>query len=295
MGLGLADGPQLFMKRDDLTGLALGGNKGRKLEFSLAEARARDADILLTQGGVQSNHCRQTALAGAALGFEVHLFLKGPRPERLTGNLLPSQLAGAVLHFDADGGDMDRCAEQCRIRGRRPYVIPTGASNPVGMCGYVSAAGEIAEQQLQLGIEFDFIVCGAGTTGTQAGLLVGKPMFGLKADIVGVSVSVSDVAARQDDVAGNALRCAEFMGMDAPVVPGDVTVLCDYVGPGYAKPTDAGREAIELLARSEGILLDPTYTGKAMAGLIDQLRRGRFDRGKRVLFIHTGGWLALYA
>jgi len=293
--LGLVNGPRLFMKRDDLTGLALGGNKGRKLEFSLADARRQGADLVLTYGGVQSNHCRQTALAGAALGFEVHLFLAGDRPERMTGNLLPSSLAGAHIHFNADAAAMEAFAERARGDGRRPYLIPAGASNAVGICGYVNAAREIAAHQRRLGVEFDRIVIAGGTTGTQAGLLVGAKLFGLSARVVGVAVGVIDLPACQDAVASNARRTAELLGMPAPVRRDEVEVLCDYVGPGYAKPTPAGREAIELLASNEGILLDPAYTGKAMAGLIDQLRQGAIGADETILFIHTGGWLALLA
>ena len=309
LGLASDAAPQLYIKRDDLTGLAFGGNKGRKLEFSLAEARQQDADVVLTCGGVQSNHCRQTAVAAAALGLEAHLFLRGGRPARLTGNLVPSELAGATFHFIGPGAGqtgpgsgvnledaMGRFAEELRSAGRRPYVIPTGASNPTGAMGYVDAAREIAEQQGELGVRFDWIVTASGSFGTQAGLLAGAALFGLSARVMGVAVSPTrDVEARRAEVARLATRTAERLAPGTQIEVDRVVFEADYAGPAYATPTQAGTEAIRLLARLEGIFLDPTYTGKAMAGLIDYVRAGRFAPGERVLFVHTGGNLALFA
>lgn len=293
--LGLAGGPQLYIKRDDLTGLALGGNKGRKLEFSLAEAQGQQADVVLTRGGVQSNHCRQTALAAAGLGMECHLFLKGDQPAAMTGNLRPSQLCGAHFHFNAGNEEMAAFAEKLKADGRRPYLIPGGASNAIGSMGYVNAAREIARQQGELGVTFDWIICATGSAGTHGGLLMGKAIFGLEACVMGVAVSPARVASRQDDVASVARRAAELLGTEPPVQDPDVLVLCDYSGDAYAVPTQAGDEAVELLARTEGIMLDPTYTGKAMSGLLDQLKAGRFKPDQRVLFLHTGGYIALFA
>ncbi|MCG3178741.1 MAG: L-cysteate sulfo-lyase [Phycisphaerae bacterium] len=294
--LGLADGPHLWIKRDDLTGLAFGGNKGRKLEFSLAEAREQQADVVMTRGGVQSNHCRQTAVAAAALGMEPHLFLSGPQPAAMTGNLLPSQLVGARFHFNTTGDDMVAFADQLKAQGRRPYVIPTGASNPTGAMGYVNAAREIVAQQRELGVAFDWIVCATGSCGTQAGLLVGARLFSLSAAVMGVAVSPPrDIASRREDVASLAARTADRLGLPAPVDSDNVLFEGGYAGEGYAIPTAAGTQAIELLARTEGVFLDPCYTAKAFSGLLDQLGKGRFDHGDQVLFLHTGGNVALFA
>jgi L-cysteate sulfo-lyase len=300
--LGVADGPQLWIKRDDLTGLGLGGNKGRKLEFCLAEARRQNADVVITSGGVQSNHARQTAVAATALGFEVHLFLKGKRPERFTGNLLPSQLCGAQFHFidskDVYGDTPPVAAfvEQLRGAGRRTYVIPGGASNNTGAMGYVNAAREIRTQEQQLGQAFDWVFHATGSTGTQAGLLAGAQLFGLTAKVVGVAVGVvQDPEGRREGIARFANSVLAQLGSDRSVAVEQVALLCDYAGEGYAIPTPGGREAVDLLARLAGIFLDYTYTGKAMAALIDWVRTGRFRREDRVLFIHTGGQVALFA
>jgi len=300
--LGLTGGPELWIKRDDLTGLGLGGNKGRKLEFALAEAQEQEADAVLTTGGLQSNHCRQTAVAGAALGLEVHLFLKGDRPERFTGNLIPSELCGAVFHFVGPKGayteepSMTEFADRLRAEGRRPYVIPAGASNPTGAMGYVNAAREIKAQEEALGLAFDHIVHATGSTGTQAGLLAGAKIFGLSARITGVAVgTVADPEARRRDIAGFVDKILGRLGASGAVAEEDVHLLTGYVGEGYAVPTPEGRAAVRLLAERAGVFLDYTYTGKAMAGLIDQLRQGAFGPTDRVLFIHTGGQIALFA
>ncbi len=300
--LGLAAGPRLFVKRDDLTGLGFGGNKGRKLEFSLAEAQTQNADTVLTCGGVQSNHCRQTAIAATALGFAVHLFLRGERPARMTGNLLPSELVGAEFHFTGSGPAslsrmMEQFAGELRAKGRRPYVIPTGASNPTGAMGYVNAVREIIAQQGELGFAFDWLACATGSCGTQAGLEAGRKLFALPARVLGVAVSpTADLAERQADVAKLATATCRRLVPDAVAVrPEEVNFEPAYAGPGYAVPTPGGAEAIRLLARLEGVFLDPCYTAKAMAGLLDYLRTARFRPADRVLFIHTGGNLALFA
>ena len=300
--LGIAGGPQLWIKRDDLTGMGFGGNKGRKLEFSFAEAQKLGADVVMTSGGNQSNHCRQTAIAAAKLGIEAHLFLKGSTPEQFTGNLLPSKLCGTHFHFlgDADAyGDtpsMTAFAEQLSGEGRTPYVIPGGASNNIGAMGYVNAARELAADQQRMGFEFDWIFHPTGSTGTQAGLLAGAKLFGLKAKIVGVAVgTVEDMDDKTTSIARFANSVLRDLGSDKTVAPEEVSVLGDYVGERYSVPTDAGREAVDLFAKQEGLFLDNTYTGKAAAGMLDWIRRDKFATTDRVLFIHTGGSLALFA
>jgi len=300
--LGLTDGPELWIKRDDLTGLAFGGNKGRKLEFCLAEARRLGADVVFTSGGNQSNHCRQTAIAAVALGFEAHLFLSGDRPPRMTGNLLPAEISGAELHFADDDPRatrqerIDRVAEQLKARGRRVYVIPGGASSPTGTMGYVEAVREIASQQDEIGGAFDWIVCATGSGGTQVGLLVGRAIVGMEARIQAFAVRpLEDVDRRRADLASACVKSAALVGADVTVGIDDVLLDDAYGGTGYDVPTDAGRAAIELLARTEGVFLDNCYTAKAMAGLLDYVRTGRFAPGQRVLFLHTGGNIALFA
>jgi 1-aminocyclopropane-1-carboxylate deaminase/D-cysteine desulfhydrase-like pyridoxal-dependent ACC family enzyme len=321
--LGIDHGPQLYIKRDDLTGLGLGGNKGRKLEFCLAEAQEQGADVIINSGGVQSNCARQTAIAGRALGYEVHLFLKGRRPDRLAGNLIPSALCGANLHFidptDPQALSPHEFARQLEAEGHRPYVIPVGASNNTGAMGYVVAAREIKAQEQELGLAFDRIFTATGSTGTQAGLIAGRELFGLVARVVGVAVSpVSDPAMRRLDIAAFATNVMHQLGATetadwppvgsslptgqtrggspgAAVGPEDVKLLTEYAGEGYGIATPECEAAVRTLAERAGIFLDYTYTGKAMAGLIDLLKRGTFAPHDRILFLHTGGHIGLFA
>jgi len=298
--LGLTGGPELWVKRDDLTGLAFGGNKGRKLEFCLAEAQQLGAHVVVTSGGNQSNHCRQTAIAATALGFDVHLFLSGDRPAQMTGNLLLSTICGAALHFadDDDGAGLgrriDRVAAPLRAEGRKVYVIPGGASSPIGTMGYVEAVREIARQQDELGVTFDWIVCATGSGGTQVGLLAGKALFGLAARVQAFAVRPqADIGKRRAGLASACGKSAALLELDLP--PVDVLLDDAYAGSDYNVPTDASQAAVELLARTEGIFLDNCYTAKAMSGLLDWVRTGRIPPDDRVLFLHTGGNIALFA
>ncbi|MGE3620535.1 MAG: D-cysteine desulfhydrase family protein [Acidimicrobiia bacterium] len=296
--LALPHAPRLWIKRDDQTGLAAGGNKARKLEFLVADALAAGADALVTAGGRQSNHARQTAAAGRASGFEVHLVLNegGEDPEyRWSGNVLLDRLLGAHIHpnagtgFDADDAMADVAAE-LRRAGRRPYVIPPGGSSPVGAVGYVDAAREL----LAAAPTFGCVVHASGSGGTQAGLLAGFAQAEAAPPVLGISVARSseELAARVLALAGETVA---LIGGATPVVPADVVVDDGYVGPGYGVPTDAMVEAVGLVARTEGVLLDPVYTGKAMAGLVDLLRAGRFDGMGDLVFLHTGGLPGLFA
>lgn len=299
--LGLTDGPEIWVKRDDLTGLAFGGNKGRKLEFCLAEAREAGCDVVLTRGGIQSNHCRQTAVAAIALGMEAHLFLKGHSPAKLTGNLIPSALAGAHLHFVGPGAPAGRYqaafAGYLEEEGRKPYSIPSGASNPTGATGYVAAMREIMEDEKRLGFSFDWIVHATGSTGTQAGLLCGRDLFGHKGQVLGVKVSppAEDLDPARVSLARFANQVAARLGAEGGTRPEDVHLEAGYVGAGYGAATEGTREAIGLFARNEGIFLDNCYSAKAAAGMLDYIRTGRFEPGQRLLFIHTGGNLELFA
>jgi D-cysteine desulfhydrase family pyridoxal phosphate-dependent enzyme len=287
--------PRLLIKRDDLNGVALGGNKLRKLEWLLGDARAQGCDTLLTAGAAQSNHCRQTAAVGAIYGLETHLCLRGPEPERHTGNLILDDWLGAHLHFAPPGASVSDAllplAERLRSQGRKPYIIPIGGSNAVGSVGYVAAVAELVGQ----GDPPDYLVVATGSGGTQAGLEVGVRLLGLPTKVIGVGVGEPDTVSWQVDVANLANAVAERLGTDLRLSPDDIECPMDWMGPHYAAPTDACETAIRLLARTEGIFADPIYSGKALAALIDWCRSRRFTPNETVVFWHTGGVPALFA
>ena len=286
-------GPRLLVKRDDLTGLALGGNKTRKLEFLLAEAQANGARTLITAGAVQSNHCRQTAAAAAHFGLDCILVLAGAPPVRPSGNLLLDQFFGAqVLWTDFDGRDalLKRTFDAAWSEGRRPYLIPYGGSNPTGAAAYVYALEELLTQD----VEPDWIVFPTSSGGTQAGLVLGARRFGFKGKVLGISVDES-ARALQEWVAALASQTSERFGQKSLFAPADVLVNADYIGAGYGVMGLPEREAILMFARYEGLLLDPVYTGRAAAGMIDLIRTGFFKAADTVLFWHTGGIPALFA
>ncbi len=296
-------GPRLFVKRDDCTGLALGGNKTRKLEFLMAEALAAGADSVITAGGVQSNHVRQTAAAAAKLGLAAHLVLSRnvPRTEAgydRTGNILLDRLLGAKIQILPAGGDraaaMDALAADLRAAGARPYVIPLGGSNATGALGYAACAGELLVQAEALSGGLDTIVLASSSGGSQAGLIAGLAALGHRARVIGIEVDGDrdGVAAAVHEVAA---AVAERLGLVPGEVAARVEVVAGYGGPGYGLPTPEMRRAVELAARREGLLLDPVYSGKAMAGLIGLIAEGRFEPGERVVFLHSGGAPALFA
>ena len=295
-------GPRLFIKRDDCTGLATGGNKARKLEFLVGEALSQNADMLVTQGAVQSNHVRQTAAAACRHGLKCHALLERRVPNRdasyeETGNVLLDRLFGATLEFRPSGLDMNAEAqavtEQLRAAGHRPYFIPGGGSNATGALGYAVCAQEIVQQCRDGGLAFDWLVMATGSTGTQAGLLAGLHALGWQLPVMGISVRQPH--DRQVN-AVHALTQATLKKLDAAPIPADRTLVDDgYVGKGYGIPAPSTLEAISLTARMEGVLLDPVYTGKGIAGLIGLIRQGFFKPTDRVLFLHTGGATALFA
>jgi D-cysteine desulfhydrase family pyridoxal phosphate-dependent enzyme len=290
-------GPNLWVKRDDLTGLAGGGNKARKLEFLVAEALAKGADTLVTCGAVQSNHARQTAAAAAKLGLGCTLVLRGREPLESQGNLLLDRLLGAEIVWAEDRPADERLvevAEELRASGRRPYLVPYGGSTPVGACGYVAAMEELLDQATREGISFDRIVFPSSSGGTQAGLAVAARALSYKGEALGISV---DLTARdlQEKLAPLATATAELLELPASFAPEDFLVEDAYTGAGYAVLGDLEREAIRTAAETEGLLLDPVYTGRAFGGLLDLIRQGAFDPGERLLFWHTGGIPALFA
>ncbi len=290
---------RLLIKRDDQTGLALGGNKARKLEFLLADAIAQGADTVVTMGGPQSNHCRMTAAAARVCGLRAQLVFNtyDLRPvDDVQGNMILDRLLGASWRFTKPGQTRNDCvqevAAELTAQGRRPYIIPAGGSNGLGVLGYVRAALELSEQCRDLGVTPDYIVCAGGSYGTQAGLELGVRLAGLPSRVVGVGVSglVPEIHAR---IASLVEAAAGFLETSVPGA--DPLVWEDYAGDGYGVPTEASRQALELVASTEGILLDPVYTAKAFSGLMGERRRGRITPDDVVVFVHTGGAPALFA
>jgi D-cysteine desulfhydrase family pyridoxal phosphate-dependent enzyme len=290
-------GPRLLMKRDDLLSFGLGGNKVRKLQTVIAEARAAGADTLITSGGLQSNHCRVTAAAGAALGVRVVLVLNatGTPPSPPTANARLDQLFGAEVRVvgsrDERASTMEQLAGELRARGRRPFVVPIGASTPTGALGFARGVAELATA----GIRPDVIVHASSSGGTQAGLIAGCRLLGLETRVIGISADES--SADLSAIVHRLLRgMAERLGARPASIGADDAPEVDdgFVGGGYGVPTVESTEALELTARREGILLDPVYTAKAMAGLIARLRAGAFAKDETVLFWHTGGQVAFF-
>jgi D-cysteine desulfhydrase family pyridoxal phosphate-dependent enzyme len=290
-------GPEIWIKRDDQTGLATGGNKTRKLEFLAADALAQGADHLVTIGAPQSNHARQTAAAAARLGLGCSLVLRGDKPAATTGNLLLDQLLGAHVYW-SEGQDcseaISRVMAELRSIGRRPYLIPLGGSNVIGATGYVLAMRELIDQMTADRLNFDFIVFASSSGGTQAGVVLGARAFGYRGTALGISVD-HPAEALKTQVAALATATATHLGLGTLSVADLVNVNDDYLGEGYARVGETEREAIALMAQVEGILLDPVYTGRAFGGLVDLIRWGAFTRSQRVLFWHTGGTAALPA
>ncbi len=286
-------GPRLMVKRDDLTGLAFGGNKVRKLEFLLAEAQAHGARTILTAGAVQSNHCRQTAAACARLGFSCTLVLSGKKPPAATGNLLLDQLFHANLVWagpEQGEAALQAAFQQAWEAGQRPYLIPYGGSNTTGATGYVYAMKELLEQDCHP----DWIVFASSSAGTQSGMVAGARLFGYTGKVLGISVD-EDEAGLKGRVAELASATADSLGEPLKFSPDEILVTADYLGGGYGVMGEPESEAIRLFARTEGLLLDPVYTGRAAAGLVDLVHKGFFKPGETVLFWHTGGGPALFS
>ena len=296
-------GPNLFVKRDDCTGLATGGNKTRKLDFLMGDAIHRGADCVVTQGAVQSNHARQTAAAATRLGLGCYVLLERRVPDvapsyESTGNVFLDHLFGAELRFCETGQDMNAAAEalgsELAEEGKKPYVIPGGGSNPTGALGYVSCALEMLMQANERSLRIDCVVHATGSAGTQAGLVVG--LEGSNSGIQVQGISVRNSKDKQEQAVHDlAQRTAAHVGINGGISRDAVRADDGYVGPGYGQPTAEMVEAIELTARSEGILLDPVYSGKGMAGLMGLVREGRFGADENIVFVHTGGSAALFA
>lgn len=285
-------GPRLFIKRDDATGLATGGNKTRKLEFLVGDALSKGADTLITEGGMQSNHCRQTAAAAVAAGLKCILVLSRAHTPGVTGNLLLDQILGAKIIVVEKSEDRKPAMKAAAKKLKRAYVIPTGGSNGIGALGYVNALHELEAQANAMGIPVDAIVFCSGSGGTHGGLAAGARLLNCRAKIIGISDGepkreLIELVRRVER------ETSELLGLAGE--PDDLVAYDDYSREGYGVPNAGMIEAVRLLARTEGILLDPVYTGKAMAGLIDLVKKRKFARDRSVVFLHTGGTPALFA
>lgn len=295
-------GPNIYVKRDDCTGLASGGNKTRKLEFLMADAIAQKADTIITQGAVQSNHARQTAAAAAKIGMQCELLFEN----RIThlnehymnsGNVFLDRLFGANIHHYDKGADMNAAmterASALKSKGRKPYIIPGGGSNKIGALGYVNCALELLSQVNDQSLVLHHIVHATGSAGTQAGLITGLKSTHANIPVLGIGVSALQ-NQQEEKVFGLAEETAEYIGAAGSVKREDVVVNCDYVGDGYGIPTQGMKDAISLLATMEGLLFDPVYSGKALAGMIDLIKKNHFKKNDNIVFLHTGGSMGLF-
>jgi D-cysteine desulfhydrase len=294
-------GPRLLVKRDDLTGLAGGGNKTRKLEYLMADAAAQKCDVVITVGGPQSNHCRQTAAAAAICQIECHLVLGG-EPQPPVGNLLLDQLLGATIHWTPKtnrNARMEELAADLRSEGRRPYVIPIGGSTPLGAVGYVAAMFELVDQLDEQRCHVDHIAFATSSGGTQAGIVLGARLAGFRGNVTAISIDQppdGEAGSRfLADVCDIANGAAQLLGSNERLSVDDFHTKYDYLGAGYGVVGDLEREAINLLARTEGLLVGPVYTARAAGAIMDLVRRGAFGASENVLFWHTGDDVALHA
>ncbi len=287
------DGPRLLVKRDDQTGLALGGNKTRKLEYLLAEAQSLGAKTVITGGAVQSNHCRQTAAAAARTGVDCILVLGGDKPSQPSGNLLLDLLFGAEIvwtQMSERDQTLQATYESAKETGRDPYLVPYGGSNAVGASAYAFAIQELVDQ----GVQVDWIVFASSSAGTQAGMVAGAHLTGFEGEILGISVD-EQADVLQARVAGLASETAAHLGQPTTFTPDQILVNADYLGEGYGIMNSQDRQAVHLFAKYEGLLFDPVYTGRAAGGMIDLIQKGFFSKDETVLFWHTGGTPALLA
>lgn len=304
-------GPRLLIKRDDATGLAFGGNKARKLEFIMADAIKQGCDVIITSGGVQTNHGRMTAAAAAKLGLKPVLILTGDEPESYQGNLALDYLLGTDIHFVTadDYGDKDENARKLREKGEstaqeikrryeaeghKCYIVPRGGRCSPGTAGYLNATLEIYQQLIDKKIKADYIVTAVGSSSTIGSLILGNKVFNTGIKVVGFSVSRSADECK-DRILEELEKDVKYYEYDVSFTKDEITVFDDYIGPGYALPTESGIEAIKLLAQKEAIILDYAYTGKAMAGLIDFIRKGYFKKDDTIIYLHTGGGPAIFA
>lgn len=291
---GILNPYRIFIKRDDQTGLATGGNKTRKLEYLLQDAINQSCDTIITAGAQQSNHCRQTAAAAAKAGLKCHLVLGGNEPKEYNGNLLLSKILGANIHYCGDnrkGEDSFVIAESLKKEGFKPYIIPYGGSNYIGALGYVRAVKELQQQLKEENLTIDYIYFASSSGGTHAGMILGKELYQLNAEFLGIRIDKSKIYDMTVDE--NILKIIKEgkinLKLKKEFTTADIKMIGGYDDAGYGVVTDHERDAINLMAKNEGILLDPVYTGRAFYGMLDQLEKQQIKPGSNVLFWHTGG------
>ncbi len=289
----------IYIKRDDHTGLASGGNKTRKLEYLIKQAIDNGCNTVITAGAQQSNHCRQTAAACATAGLECHLLLGGEKPDNYEGNLLLSSLLGAHINFTGDhrkGEDIETVRSELEKHGKRCYAIPYGGSNFIGALGFVNAIKELKTQMMAMALEIDYICFASSSGGMQAGLVLGKALYELESHLLAISIDKegNDGITLEDHVLGIVNEGLEKLHIATTINTSDIILNKDYDSEGYGKVTNNEVQAIHELARTEGILLDPVYTGRAFYGMLDLLRKKKIPSGSKVLFWHTGGFPAIF-
>lgn len=300
------DGPDIYFKRDDCTGLAFGGNKTRKLEFIMYDVLKKESDVVITIGGLQSNWARQVAAASKRVGLDVVLILNGEEPREYQGNLLVDFILGSEIFFEPYSDKEEqmeqagqnpitgKVAEKLIRRGRKPYIIPLGGATPLGNLGYINAVQELKKQSESMQINIDYIVSAVGTGGTQSGIELGLDMCGLETKHYGISIS-KHIKPKSLEIADLCNLTIDLFKLECEkIIPHNIEVNYDYIGEGYAVPTNECIEAIKIVAQTEGIILDPVYSGKAMAGLIDLIKKKTFKRGETVVFLHTGGQTGIF-
>jgi D-cysteine desulfhydrase family pyridoxal phosphate-dependent enzyme len=285
------------MKRDDLTGVGFGGNKNRKLEFLLADAKQKGADIIVTEGALQSNHCLQTASCSAKLGFDCELILSGEAPDFITGNLLLDQILDVKIHRARDSVErtalMMKVEEELRAKGKKPYMIPTGGSTSVGALGYLNCVFEITKQSKELEVDFDHLIHSTGSGGTQSGLLIGKELYSPDLEILGINVG--DPTERlQKEIKEIIRNFNKDWRLELMIGDEEIKILEGYFGEGYGIPTQEMIEMVKLMAKLEGVFLDPVYTGKAIVGLVDLIKSEVIPKDDNVLFLHSGGGPSIF-
>lgn len=291
-------GPEIYIKRDDLTECSVSGNKIRKLEFVVADALENKADTLITCGWIHSNHARATAIIAARLGMKCILVLRGTKPNQYEGNLFLDKLVGAEIRYvtpedyERRNELMEEIADELKGKERKGYPIPSGATNELGIWGYIRAAQEIKEQLDEKKLKLDAIITAVGTGGVYAGLIIGKALFNLSPTIYGINIE-EDGAYYKNTIYELIERWQERYNIRVQISKEDIKIIDGYVGLGYGLSSTQERKTIRMVAQKDGIILDPIYTGKAMHGLIEEIKKGRFKKGERILFIHTGGIFGL--
>lgn len=289
--------PRIFVKRDDLTAVGLGGNKNRKLDYIMYDAVSKGADTIITWGGIQSNHCRQVAAYANLLGMKCHLVLNGTPPAKKKGNLFLYELFGAEIYYEPKREKCDvicgEIAESSKSVGKNPYIIPLGGSTALGSIGYVDCIKEIKEQSSHLDLNFSHIFVATGSAGTQAGVEVGVKKYFSQCKVQGISVSHPEREQREK-VSALSNKVSSLLEENFHFTSNDISVCDNYIGKEYGIATETGNEAVKLLAETEGIILDPVYTGKVMSGMIDLLKAGTYDQSEAIIFIHTGGGPAIH-